>query len=66
MVTTFVAGSLALIFVLHTSVAAAQDTFKDLPAKVKLGQKLVVEDAQGNKTLGTVASVSYPSRYVSQ
>lgn len=54
---TVVAGCLTLLL-LQASPCAAQSTFGSLPAKVKLGQKVVVYDAHGTKTQGTVQSVS--------
>ena len=54
----FASASFALLLLSTASPAAAQDTFGDLPARVKLGQKIVVHDEHGNKTRGTVTSAS--------
>jgi len=60
---TLVAGCLALLVFLDAVPAAAQGTFDNLPSKIRLGQKVIVQDEQGAVTEGTVEAVS-PSSLV--
>jgi hypothetical protein len=55
---TLVAGCLAVLVFLHAVPAAAQGTFDNLSSKVRLGQKIIVQDEQGAVTEGTIEAVS--------
>jgi hypothetical protein len=55
---TLVTGCVAFLFMLQAVPAAAQGTFGTLPVKVRLGEKIIVQDAQGAVTEGTIQEVS--------
>jgi len=55
---TLGAGCLAFLVLLQAAPAAAQSTFGELAGKVRQGQKIIVLDAQGAITEGTVEDIS--------
>ena len=55
---TLVAGCLTVAVLLPAAPAAAQGTFGNLPDKIHRGQKVIVVDAQGAVTEGTVEDIT--------
>ena len=55
---TVIAGLVMICCLLRAFPAAAQETFDELTAKVKPGQKIIVLDQQGTMTQGGVEQIS--------